>query len=123
MAIEVPHILLVEDSESVAYALQRYFEHNGYYVTVANNGMEALEISKDIAIDGLITDFKMPKMNGLDVIRKIREYQPNLPILIVSAYIAEIVHLKDKNTRIFEKPVDMGRLLECIGKLLGKVLE
>src|SRR4051794_8645973 len=60
----------------------------------AENGLEAMEALKRIPADILITDISMPKMNGLDLIRATRSFQPDLKIIVLSGY-DEFAYLKE----------------------------
>jgi CheY-like chemotaxis protein len=78
-------VLLVEDDKEILrifkYILQRLF-HSVY---TATNGLEALTVMKDTKIDIVITDYNMPKMNGLELTKKIKKEFPKIPVVMVSA--------------------------------------
>jgi CheY-like chemotaxis protein len=77
-------VLLVEDDKEILrifkYILQRLF-HSVY---TATNGLEALTVMKDIKIDIVITDYNMPKMDGLELTKKIKKEFPKIPVVMVS---------------------------------------
>lgn len=114
------HILIVDDSVPIAYSFQRYFEYRGYRVTVAYDGLTALEISRNDPINGLITDLRMPGMNGTALLAGIRERQPDVPAIILSAYIYEIGGLDDDKTRVVSKPVDPTLLVKWMRDMLSQ---
>jgi CheY-like chemotaxis protein len=64
-------ILIVEDEKSLAEAYQTILEKHGYGAKVAHNGEEALQVIKDNAVDLILLDMNMPKMNGLEMLREL----------------------------------------------------
>ena len=79
-------ILLVDDEESIHLLYREEFEEDGYEVHSALSGEEALEKLNIVAPDLVILDINMPGMNGIDVLRRMKEMQPNMPVILCSAY-------------------------------------
>lgn len=77
-------ILVAEDDEDIVELLTLYLSNEGYEVLAANNGEDALRIAKETRVDLAVLDIMMPKMNGYELTKKLREVS-NLPILILSA--------------------------------------
>lgn len=80
------NILLVDDEDSIHLLYREELEENGYAVHSAFSGEEALKILETLAADLVILDINMPGMNGLDALRKIKEMNPALPVILSSAY-------------------------------------
>ena len=78
-------ILIAEDDEAVRSAIRRALEHEGYEVTVAEDGARALEISKNMQPDLYLLDVMMPKVDGLSVCRTLRHRGDATPIIVVTA--------------------------------------
>ena len=78
-------ILIVEDEQDIAELLRLYLESEKYSIIIADNGIDALKIINTTSIDMAIVDIMMPQMNGYELIKKLREYENNLPIIITSA--------------------------------------
>ena len=78
-------ILIAEDDEAVRSAIRRALEHEGYEVTVAEDGARALEISKNMPPDLYLLDVMMPKVDGLSVCRTLRYRGDATPIIVVTA--------------------------------------
>ena len=78
-------ILIAEDDEAVRSAIRRALEHEGYEVTVAEDGARALEISKNMPPDLYLLDVMMPKIDGLSVCRTLRHRRDTTPIIVVTA--------------------------------------
>ena len=79
-------ILLVDDEDSIHLIYREELEEEGYEVHSALSGEEALEKLKIISPDLIILDINMPGMNGIDVLRQMKESKPELPVILCSAY-------------------------------------
>lgn len=78
-------ILVVEDNKDLAFGLQTNLEVQGYRVTLANDGQDGLRHAIDDRPDMIILDLMLPKLDGIDVLRKIRKTDKSTPILILTA--------------------------------------
>jgi len=83
------HILLVEDDEAIREMVENFLLLEGFDVTTANNGEEALQYCLHHSFDLVILDIMIPKLNGLEVLKIIRE-QAALPIIIMSAKDSDV---------------------------------
>jgi DNA-binding response OmpR family regulator len=84
MKTDTKTILIVDDEESVLRLITFLFRSNGYKVITATNGKEALEKIKTETPDLIILDYMMPKMDGVTVLKKIRKYDKETGILMVT---------------------------------------
>lgn len=80
------NILLVDDEDSIHLLYREELEEEGYTVHSAFTGEEALTKLAETAINLVILDINMPGMNGLEALRKIKEINPTLPVILSSAY-------------------------------------
>ncbi len=117
------HILVVDDDKNTRMYFQAVLEKNGYTVTVAKNGEDALLAMDREHIDLVVLDIMMPKMNGYEFTRELRECDNYLPILMVSAKQLPI----DKNKGFavgtddyMTKPVNQDEFLYRIKALLRR---
>lgn len=117
------HILVVDDEKNTRLLLRAILEAEHYTVSTAENGEEALEIMDREHIDLVILDIMMPKMDGYEFTRTLRENQSNLPILMASAKLLPedkrkgfIVGTDDYIT----KPIDEEEMLLRIKALLRR---
>ncbi|MFB3813524.1 MAG: response regulator [Terriglobales bacterium] len=78
-------ILVVEDEKKVAGFIRNGFEQEHYVVDVAYDGESGAELATTVDHDLIILDLMLPKMNGLEVLRKIRRTKPRVPVLILTA--------------------------------------
>lgn len=79
-------ILLVDDEQGIQLLYSEELKEEGYLVESAFNGQEALEKFKKNTPDLVILDINMPEMNGIEVLRQMKELQPHLPVILCSAY-------------------------------------
>jgi DNA-binding response OmpR family regulator len=79
-------IMVVDDEENIRFLYKEELEDEGFTVELAKNGEEALEKLPDFKPDLITLDIKMPGMNGIEVLKRIREEDRKLPIVLCSAY-------------------------------------
>ncbi|MEK7823747.1 MAG: sigma-54 dependent transcriptional regulator [Candidatus Eisenbacteria bacterium] len=82
-------ILVVDDEQSMTQFLSIVLRKEGYLVTAVNNGRDALEKVKAEAYDVVITDLKMPGMDGIQLLHQIKKHDPSLPVVIMTAYASQ----------------------------------
>jgi len=82
-------ILVVDDEQSMAQFLGIVLRKEGYQVSTATNGRDALEKVKSDPFDVVITDIKMPGMDGIQLLQGLKKYDPSLPVVIMTAYASQ----------------------------------
>jgi DNA-binding response OmpR family regulator len=117
------HLLVVDDDKNTRLFLTALLEDAGYTVTAASNGEEALEVMDRAHIDLVVLDIMMPKMDGYEFTRLLRESDNNLPILMVSA--KQLPADKHKGFAVgtddyITKPIDDEEFLYRIKALLRR---
>ena len=119
----MPRIMIVDDVASIRQIVTKVFQDVGYQVTEAARGDEALDLAKLKRVHLVITDVEMPGMNGLELIKELRQlksYQTT-PILIL-ARDASDVNIKKAETLgasgFIEKPFTQERLLSVVNQVL-----
>src|SRR5437764_13808969 len=80
-----PHILIADDERSIRLMLETGLTLNGFRVTSARNGREALELATAGSFDAVLSDIYMPDINGLELVDALRAAHPNLPIVLMTA--------------------------------------
>jgi YesN/AraC family two-component response regulator len=82
-------ILVVDDEENMLQMLKTFFTEKDYSCLTAKNGVEALQILEKEQIDIVITDMKMPEMDGLDLLKNIKEKHKNISAVIMTGFSEE----------------------------------
>jgi two-component system cell cycle sensor histidine kinase/response regulator CckA len=117
-------VLVVEDEPALRGILARTLLDAGYTVLAAANGAEALALVRDKRehIDMLVTDVIMPSMGGRALVEALRELDPDLPVLFISGYPADLddENLKASRTELLRKPFAPNELLSRIHALAKK---
>lgn len=79
-------ILVVDDEKSMREILEIFLKSEGYNISVASNGEVALEIMKDDFFDLIISDMKMPKVGGMELLRNVKKISPDTVVVIITAF-------------------------------------
>ncbi len=120
-------VLLVEDDPSVRDLLRGFLEELGYTVLAADNGSAGLEIARrnEDKIDLVVTDVVMPRMNGIELARHLRDEQPGLKVILMSGYTRDRNPLEDESLLgpdclFLQKPFSTQILGQTIRTLLDE---
>ncbi|QKF81999.1 response regulator transcription factor [Halarcobacter ebronensis] len=117
-------ILFVEDEVNISKLLKDALGEYFYSFTMANNGEEGLSKFEKIKPDIVITDIMMPKLDGLEMTKKIRQLDENVPIIILSAFSDKEKLLKAIDigiSKYFIKPFDPEEVLNYLSDLAKKI--
>ncbi len=79
-------ILIVDDEKNYLVVLEALLGAEGYETVVSDNGVDALHLIRESDLDLVVTDMKMPGMNGMDLLEEAKKINPDLPIIIMTAY-------------------------------------
>ncbi len=79
-------ILIVDDEDGMRRLLSRVLTREGYETSTVANGAEALRLVASERFDLVVTDIKMPEMDGLELLAELKQYEPSLPIIVITAY-------------------------------------
>jgi CheY-like chemotaxis protein len=107
-------ILIVDDNPPMSIALADILVLKGFEAYSANSGAEALDVMRDHPVDILLTDVKMPEMNGVELCRETRKIYPNITALLMTAYAAdELIQqgMAEGVRTVLTKPVDINYLI------------
>jgi CheY-like chemotaxis protein len=81
------HILLVDDNRDGLLVRRCLLEEVGYRVEIATNGEEGLKLFESATFDVVVTDYRMPRMDGAELIQRIRQLKPNTRIILLSGFV------------------------------------
>jgi len=109
-----PKILIADDGESQRFVLKGFLLREGYLVDEAENGIKAIQCIRDQHFDIILLDHKMPGMNGVEVLKEVKRTNPEIAVVIISAYgtIERAVEAMEAGAFYYiTKPVDLDKLL------------
>jgi YesN/AraC family two-component response regulator len=125
MAKGLKKVLIVDDEETLTWSMSKSLskDREKYEVIVANNGKEALDQLRKNDIDLVISDIRMPDINGLDLLVRVKKEFPKIKFIIMTAYGSSDVQ-KEANRRgaivYIEKPFEINDIRKIIIELIGK---
>lgn len=114
----------MDDEENAREALSKILAHDGYDVSSAANGVEALNYLRNRDVELIITDINMPEMNGLAFLRELNRCRPESNVIMLTAYGEVESYLEAMNLGAFEyinKPIRYDDLKKVINKILKTV--
>ena len=116
-------ILIVDDNHLGLLARKAVLEELGHSVTIANAPHEALDQFTNHLFDLVVTDFRMPKMNGLELIGRLRKLNPAIPVILISGF-TDALGLDEETTGanvvIQKSSNEVPQLIRAVARLLKK---
>jgi CheY-like chemotaxis protein len=125
MSKDLKRVLIVDDEETLTWSMAKSLskDKDKYDVLIANSGKEALHLLKKNNVDLVISDIRMPDINGLDLLVQIKIEYPHTKVIIMTAYGSSDVQ-KEANRRgslyYIEKPFEISDIRRIIIDLIGK---
>lgn len=115
-------ILIVDDDENLCANMQDVLSDKGYRVSVAHDGNIAIEKAKKDNFDVMLIDMKLPALNGLETYLAIRDFRPNVVVIIITGYPQEMAKLAQQALQenayaCLEKPINMGELVSLLEQI------
>ena len=121
---QILRILCIDDEPAIRLSIQVFFEDQGHVVLAVKDGSAGLKVLETQEFDGVLLDLAMPGMSGLDVLKRIRELRPNLPVVVVSGTgsIPDVINaLRLGAWDFITKPIeDMAILLYALDRALER---
>lgn len=119
-------IVVVDDEEIVLSLIQDALEDEDYHIRVANNGFTALEMIEDDPADLILTDIRMPQMDGIELISKVRQFKPETGVIFMTGY-ANLNSAKDAIKQgafdYIMKPFELAEIRQAVDKAVKKIQE
>lgn len=119
-----PSILVVDDELLIRDLLYDFFQQQGWNIAVAESGERALEILRSRKIDLLLTDIKMPQMDGLSLTSQVRLMYPHLPVVLMTGYPSVETAVEGIRAKVEDyiiKPFNINKLFKTLKSQLEKV--
>lgn len=123
MSTEKTRVLIIDDDTNIRKTLALILQHYGYETELAGTGRQALELAETAVFELAFLDIRLPDTNGVDLILPLKEIQPDIAIIIVTAYASLETATKALNagaSAYLNKPVDMDQVLLTIQQVLEK---
>jgi DNA-binding NtrC family response regulator len=117
-------IIILDDEENFAEMIQEILLQAGFRAEVQTSPQAALNLLKDGAYDLVVSDFKMPEMDGDEFLKQARKIRPDLPVIMISGMMntPELVRVANMGvTLVLEKPVNPRQLIESVGRFAKPV--
>ncbi|MDO8872729.1 MAG: response regulator [Methanoregula sp.] len=120
---EKTSVLIVDDDESLCRTLSLVLKRKGYDVTVANSGLSAIEMVRNHPFDLIFMDIRMPGMDGVETLERIRKIRPDAVVMMMTAYaledlIEKALYLGAQG--ILYKPIDLEKVITTIEDVTRK---
>lgn len=117
--MNIKKVLIVDDEKPLLLSLREGFEdfRDQFEVLTAENGQEAVDVLRSEPVDLVVTDLRMPKMNGFQLLVEMNKDFPNIPVIIMTAFNTPVIEKQVKELGILtliEKPIDFEELLKNI---------
>ena len=119
----MPKILIIEDEAAIRRVLSKIIseENDTYEVEEAEDGLEGVEMVLKSDFDLVLCDIKMPKMDGVEVLEKIKKAKPEIPVIMISGHAnikIAVDSIKLGAFEFLEKPFNKDRLLNFVNRAL-----
>ena len=117
-------ILVVDDEPLMCRSLSEVISRAGYEVFTANNGYEAIELIQQESVSVIITDMRMPKMDGIEVLKQAKAIVPNIAVIVVTGYAtvdSAVEAMKYGAVDYITKPFSPSKINAIIEKAISKV--
>jgi DNA-binding NtrC family response regulator len=116
-------ILFVDDDKQILEIVQSYLNRLGYKILVADSGVEALDMIKRKGIDIVFSDLVMPGLDGIDLLKAIKDFDPDIEVVIVTGFgtiESAINAFKSGSYDYLQKPINFQRLKVLIDRIIEK---
>lgn len=118
-------VLFVDDEEGFLDVMGRRLRRRGFAPTLARSGEEALRALREAPFDVVITDLKMPGMDGLELVDRLKREAPHVPVILITGHGGEEEAreaLRRGACDYLHKPCELEDLLACLARVLGGMI-
>jgi DNA-binding NtrC family response regulator len=120
--MSTPSILVVDDELLIRDLLYDYISGQGWSICVTESGEEALDILKEKDIDLVLTDIRMPRMDGLTLASEVKQTHPDIPVVVMTGYPSVETAVAALRTRVADyvtKPFNIHQLFRLLKATLN----
>ena len=117
-------LLIVDDNVNTLEVIKRNLAHEGYKVLISSSVQDAMAVLETNDIDLVITDFKMPKTSGLDMVKHVKENFKDIGIMMITGYPSiegAVAAVKEGAEEYLVKPFTDSELAACVQRVLEKL--
>ena len=117
-----PKILIVDDSQELLEIMCEYLETCGYTVHMTTESKEALRLIAAAEYDVVVSDIHMPEMDGLELMARVKNKHPGLPVVLITGYSvseARKIAMEKGADAFVEKPFHMKEIIDVVANLLN----
>ncbi len=126
MLVESPSLLITDDDREFRETLQVGLEPRGFKTLLAGDGEEALKIVRTQEVHLVLLDMHMPKLTGLETLRRLKQFRSILPCILLSAQLDELLIEQARLAQAFSvlaKPVTLGQLTGILRQALRRTYD
>lgn len=123
MSVNKPRILIVDDEPNMRESLQEILSDSGFLCSIAENGEQALNVLKQNEFELVISDVKMPRMQGIDLLKHVKKSHPSSSLLLITAFATvqqAVEAIKAGAEDYITKPFDPDDLIKIINRILHR---
>ena len=123
MLLETPSLLITDDDPGFRETLRVIFEPKGFRTLLAGDGEEALKIVHNETVHLALLDMHMPRLTGLETLRKLKEYRAMLPCILLSAQLDELIVEQARRAHaylVLSKTVTVGQITSAVRQALQR---
>ncbi len=117
MLLETPSLLITDDDLAYRETLRVVFEPKGFHIILASDGEEALEIVHAQPVHLVLLDMHMPKLTGLETLRRLKEFRALLPCILLSAQLDDLIVEQARRAHAFSvmsKAMSVGQITTTV---------
>lgn len=112
-------ILIIDDDKGMLETLKPIFTNMNYIVISVNDGYKAIESVKEIKFDFILLDIIMPKINGIETLKKIKKIDSSIKVIMMTGYTDKKLvkkAMKEGALKVFYKPINIEELINIVNK-------
>jgi len=126
MLHQPPTLLITDDDRAIRETLREVFEPQGFHTVLAADGQQAVEIIQSESIHVAVVDFHMPKLTGLEVVHRLREFEVQVPCILISAALDEAIVREALEAEVFSverKPLSLSQIRGLVNRAMRQTYD